>query len=299
MNDWEVGPCGDALIPAGYTQAPDDQSVAHRWAPRAAWAQSLTNALSPAAPASYIAEVGAELEAGMKVLFGMLAATALALSPLAAQAQDHGGDRGGRGEPAHAAQGGGYRSGAHGAYGGGQRYGGGASLGVRRGFYRAAPSGYSRFGAVNDRGFGDRRGGRAFADRRYEHDYGRERGFGRGFGVGFYGGYYPYDYAYDDGGYYPYDEGYDGGYAEPYSYDYADEDYGAAPYAGDYGADSGYENSYGGAGYYDAGPQGGDWSAGAPPADCGQWVWRSWRRQYQWVPAACGPCPPDQAYDDQ
>jgi hypothetical protein len=43
-----------------------------------------------------------------------------------------------------------------------------------------------------------------------------------------------------------------------------------------------------------------DWSAGAPPADCGRWVWHEEARKYHWEPAACEPpCPPDASQDDR
>lgn len=46
-----------------------------------------------------------------------------------------------------------------------------------------------------------------------------------------------------------------------------------------------------------------DWSAGAPPADCGRWVWHEEVRKYHWEPAPCRaepppPCPPDRDRDE-
>lgn len=161
---------------------------------------------------------------------------------------------------------------------------------------------------------GDRRGDRfGVGDRRRFRDHDRLR-----FGIGV--AYAGYPYGYDDGaGYYDDGDAYsypdDQGYYQPFDYDDGDAQgyvgYGGGAYdAGGYGDDqadqqvydqSGYDqNGYDQGGYDEgAAPAYGDdggargWSAGAPPADCGSWVWRDRAQRYQWVAAPC-PCPPGQ-----
>jgi hypothetical protein len=118
------------------------------------------------------------------------------------------------------------------------------------------------------------------------------------------GGYYPYGYGY----------GYDVGVAPYPAYAYPYDGYGAYEGGYDYGPP---QPEYAAPEYYPPQAEEGpppsyqpppepprnygsdrrrwtDWSAGAPPADCGRWVWHEEVRRYHWEPAACAPpCPPD------
>jgi hypothetical protein len=205
----------------------------------------------------------------MKTFARMLAAVALVGVPLAAHAQDRDGYQGdGRGAYARSATGHGYDADAR-------------ADGDRRGDARYGRAQQDRF----DRGGFDRN--------RLDRDRGFDRGrddqrFRGEIGLGFGYGGYPYA-GYDDG----YRDGdYGAGYAysypdaqgtyQPFAYGYSDRD--DAYYAGDgqgYGDEDG-DGAYG----YQAPPDAG-WSAGGPPVDCGQWVWRPGRGAYQWVPAPC------------
>jgi len=193
-------------------------------------------------------------------------------------------------------------------FSGGGRWDGNAqrSFGHRGGYY----DGRLRQGREEE-GFGVRRGDDGF---RRDRD---DRGFGFGRerdedGFGFGGSPWIYSYP-DDSDYYApfYDDGSGWGYgvgapAQDWT------DYGVAQEDGGYGPAREQAWSYYGApqedgGYgpareqawadYEAPPQGGgyrfgmrsqlDWSAGAPPADCGQWVWFGEAGRYHWVPASC------------
>jgi len=169
---------------------------------------------------------------------------------------------------------------------------------------RAWRSGAVRYGSSGRRGFDTHRfhrqlGARGF----YRADRLGARGdVALGFGVYPYGGYAyasPYDgYGgyYDDGAY-PY-----AGYGADYAYSYPDEygtyqpfDYGYSPGDDAYYAQTPDEAE--GPYVAEAAPYGGDegyqpppdegWSAGGPPADCGEWVWREGRGAYEWAPAPC------------
>ena len=257
----------------------------------------------------------------MKALFGALAAAALLGAPLAASAQAHDGygddGRGGYAPaPQHrdASANNGYRGAIPPPRGYAGDRGGYVDRGqVDRGGYvdRGADNGYRRDSGYAGRGYADRgyaRGGydnRGYANRADGRGY-DDRGYRGGYGYGGYGGYggsiglafggAPYAYSYPD----------DNGYYQPFDYAYSDQD--GAYYAGDagppsegYSEDAGPPAQYDGddnapppAPYYGA-PQGDEsynsgWSAGAPPADCGSWVWRG--QAYQWAPAPCRPCPP-------
>ena len=252
----------------------------------------------------------------MKAMLGLLAAASLATWPLAAAAQMHDGhpaaghahSHGAGGHPAgHVENNNGFRGSSgyrmSGGYQGGQRsYTTNAFAGRQT---------YAVRGHVRDQRFvsQDRRrfdGGGGYYDRP------RSYGYGGGFAYAYPedGGYYSnFDYG-DGGAYYDGDQGggyYDGDYADPGAPYDQDQDY-AQGYgqSGDGGYadgdaqgsdDQGYDNQdYDNQGYdqsQDARPRdGGDWSAGAPPADCGRWVWRAQWNRYQWVAAACQPpCP--------
>lgn len=236
----------------------------------------------------------------MKRLLISIAAAAVVGLPLAAQAQSRQNDQG-------------YRY---------DRVVGSASVqgrdaSARVGERRAWRGGDARYGAADRRGFDTR----PFADRgvgdrrdRMEARVEIAPGFG-GYTYGGYddaglapydgyGGYYGYG-AYPAGGYgadyaYAYPNAY--GTYQPFDYRYAAGDdayyadgdaYQEAPYAA---AGAPYPQAppyvaegapYDDGGGYAARPDEG-WSAGAPPADCGAWVWREGRGAYDWVPAPCG-----------
>jgi len=224
----------------------------------------------------------------MKTLIGALAATTLLISPALALAQAHGG--GGHAGGGHAHGGGG----GHGGY----HNGGGHSGGYAGGYGDRGGHGWNG-GGWNGRGYGRGYGGAYL---------------GLGYGAGYYGGY---DNGYVGSNAYLGDDAdsFDGpiaDYSTPDVQDYADNGY--APPAGDYGQDSDYQGQdqgppagpgYNGQGYGDqgyggqgygaqgygvqgyAGQPSRGWSQGAPPADCGQWVWRADRGGYQWAPARC------------
>ncbi|HWE45033.1 MAG TPA: hypothetical protein VG407_03310 [Caulobacteraceae bacterium] len=218
----------------------------------------------------------------MKKLLITIAAAALVAVPLAAQAQDHDGWRGG-GHARPAAS-----------------YGHDADARVRdngRGGARYGRMDRDRF----DRsGFGRDRfdGSRFDGDRGFvrDRDGGRFRGaVTLGFGYGGYdgGGYYD---GYDGGGYYdayPGDYGADYAYSypdaygtyQPFDYAYSDRD---DAYHADDGAPAYSSDAYDDGEAYDgyqAAPNAG-WSRGAGE-DCGQWVWRDGRGAYEWIPAPC------------
>jgi hypothetical protein len=260
----------------------------------------------------------------MKAMLGMLAAASLAAVPLAASAQSHGyswqGSHGGSQSHATTSSNSGYRTNSYrasrtyhsSAAGGGLRFGGGYQTGGMR--YGANI--YASHRDDRDRRFDHDRGGRAVV-----------YGFGYGYPSGYYDGDYAYDDGgYYGGDYAPYGDDYvydgsagyyDGGpgdddsdqvygddgqlyYREPDDEGYSDQGYGRPSDQNGYdqgyrdqGDDRGYgydDQARSGEGYSDQGYQGGeqdDWSAGAPPADCGRWVWRSQWNRDQWVPKAC------------
>lgn len=236
----------------------------------------------------------------MKALFGALAAAALMGSPLAASAQAHDGydGRGATNAAPHADA----RTNAdRGAYANRA----GANGGYRQNGYRGG-AGY----AGRDNGY---RGG-AYANRGYTNGGYDNRGYNGGYrgGAGYYGGYYPGWSGYEfGGGPYAYSYPDDDGYYQPFGYSDQDGGYyagdAAPPQAGyyDQGAGPEYGDEDAGQppqqGWMAPGPQGdggydSGYSAGAPPADCGSWAWRAGEQRYQWVPAACAPCPPGYGY---
>jgi hypothetical protein len=86
----------------------------------------------------------------------------------------------------------------------------------------------------------------------------------------------------------------DGWRSRAYAYSYADADGRYEPFAYRYSdADDAYYSAHGarrgGYGYdrHEPAPADVGWSAGAPPADCGRWVWREGRGAYEWVPRPC------------
>ena len=200
----------------------------------------------------------------MQKLFLMIVATTLCAAPLAAHAQDWGG-RGEVGVGVRLHAGGGY-------YNDARRYDRGDRDAWRDWDERDGLSGRD----------GLSYGGR-WSDRDGWGDDGRPRD---GFDVGV---------GYGDGGYPSLaDDEYDrpGDYGAGYAYSYPDAHGTYQPFAYDYspGDDAYYANDGrgGGAAYY--GYQGAPnrgWSAGAPPADCGRWLWREGRGAYEWVARPC------------
>jgi hypothetical protein len=243
----------------------------------------------------------------IKPLVGALAMATLAALPLSAAAQSR------MSYGAHAApQASFHASAVHGGGGYHPSYG----------RMHASPGGGYHSYAMNrgDYGTGAYRtagAGRAYAANRIDHGQAFDhRGFDRrdvgrhDFGDRrFFRGAYDiaigpsYGYGYGDYGYetpYAGDYGYDSSYAsdapdsygsDSYSNGYSDQGGGQDYiYQSDTGANlaagQGYRDD--GGGYADqAGRDDDGWSAGAPPADCGQWVWRERMNRYQWVPAAC------------
>jgi hypothetical protein len=179
----------------------------------------------------------------------------------------------------------------------------GGSSGVHGGFHASAGDHRSRFGVgIGVRGSGG--GGRVYVgggtrrgfavggsfrsdDRFRDRDGVRFRGsYGYpAYGYGFAYGGYPYGYAYD------YAPGY--GYPDTYAYDdsgYAGDVVYQSRFRGAYDADPGYA-SYDDNQVYDDSQRGedydDDWSAGAPPADCGAWRWRRGDYRWRWVSQPC------------
>ncbi len=237
-----------------------------------------------------------------------IAATALVGIPLAAQAQDRDGYQGdGRDASVRSATAHGYASSAR-TYDRNDRRAGATD---NRAYYRgqvAGGRGYYSYGGVSGRfrggvavGYGAR-GYYPYAG--YYPDAGgyRAGGYGADYAYSYpdqYGTYQPFAYDYSAG-----DDSYNG--AGPAYGDGAD-DAGGPAYAGEadtggpaYGGEANEPPgpAYGADGYYAAGPTDGGgygqqaapdagWSAGGPPADCGQWVWREGPGAYQWVAAPC------------
>ena len=186
----------------------------------------------------------------MKTLIAALAATALVAAPLGAQAQAHGGGRGGGGF-SHASAAGGY-------HGGGAYRGGG---GYRGGGYRGG--GYGGYGW---------RGGYGGGYAPYWGGFGLGLAFGAAayspWAYGYYPSYYGYYPAYYDQP--PYASSYDEYYDDNYDGDEGPPPAGDAPSVRAPVASSAQ-----------AAPT-------ASGQACGQWVWHADQQRYQWAATACG-----------
>jgi hypothetical protein len=81
------------------------------------------------------------------------------------------------------------------------------------------------------------------------------------------------------------------GYVADTAYSYPDEDGRYAPFAYAYApaVDTFYAVDPGPGGYEirESAPPDVGWSAGAPPADCGRWIWRADRGAYEWIRRPC------------
>lgn len=248
----------------------------------------------------------------MNRLLVTIAATALVGIPLAAQAQDrevsqvdhrqaHARPAAGHGDDAsarvHDQRRGDVRNGGIDRY----RYAGGRYAGDRyagqrfeggRGYYRDDP----RFGGgvAIGFGYGGYPAGYAYGGEPYGAGYANDGddAYGDNDAGDGYGADYAYSYPDAQGVYAPFAYGYSNRDDTYYADGGAAADDGA-PYAGGgdaYDRRDAYvvDSAPGSGAYYpsQAAPNVG-WSAGGPPADCGQWVWREGRGAYQWVAAPC------------